>query len=73
MPESKPLNEIPAARTRRVLGRLRLPEGSAIVWLGLAVALLIGSLVAAGFLVARPATGIFGGYVEQLRDLDEGR
>lgn len=66
---AKPLDEAPKARTRRVLGKLRIPEGSPGAWLGAGVAVVVVVLLVVGFLVGRPATEMFQGYVEMLRDL----
>lgn len=71
MSESKPLNEIPAARTRRVLRKLRIPEGSTIAWLGAAVLIVVAGLLVLGFLVGVPAADIFRNYVDRLRGLGE--
>jgi len=69
MSESKPIDETPAHRTRRVLSRLGLPDSSPIVWLGILVGVAVLSLVVVGFLVGGLASDMFEGHVEQLREL----
>ena len=66
---SKPLNETPAARTQRVLGRLSMPSASTIAWLGAAVAILVACLLVAGILVGGSAADIFQGYSDKVRRL----
>ena len=66
---SKPLNETPAARTHRVLGRLSVPNASTIAWLGAAVAILVTCILVAGILLGGSAADIFQGYSDKVRGL----
>lgn len=71
MSQMKPLDEIPSARVRRVLGRLRIPDASTIAWLGAAVAIFVAGLLLVGILVGGPAAEMFQSYFDKIRSWAE--